>query len=333
MSTQNSSVEPDATRVDAALSDLNELDAQVRRAFVGQEQLVRGAVVGLLAKGNLLLEGLPGLGKTHLVKTLARALDLEFSRIQFTPDLMPADVTGAEVLQQDGGLRFRKGPLFANLVLADEINRATPRTQSALLEAMQEHAVTVGGERRLLPQPFFVVATQNPVEMEGTYPLPEAQLDRFLFKLVVPFPTADELKNIAVQTTTGIDAIVDPVLTGERLIELQRLVVEVVAAPHVIEHAAHRVLSTHPDRPEAPEGVRRFVRYGASPRAMQAMLLAGKAHALLNGRPWCSPEDIDAVTPDILRHRLILSFDAELERVGVETVIEEVLTTGAMAAK
>ncbi len=326
-------IEPDATRVDAALRDLATLDDQIRRAFVGQQALVRGALIGLLARGNILLEGLPGLGKTHLVKTLAQALDLQFSRVQFTPDLMPADVTGAEVLDRDGGLRFREGPLFANLVLADEINRATPRTQSALLEAMQEHAVTVGGERRPLPQPFFVVATQNPVEMEGTYPLPEAQLDRFLFKLVVPFPSPEELRDIAVRSTTGGLGTVEPVMSGERLQELQALVVEVVTAPHVIDHAARRVLATHPNRPEAPEEVRRYVRYGASPRALQALLLAGKARALLDGRPWAGTEDIDAVAPPIFRHRLILSFDAELERVDVETIIGRVLAEQALAAK
>jgi MoxR-like ATPase len=317
-------IEPEGHRVDAAVRDLRTLDREIRKAFVGQDALVDGVIIGLLARGNLLLEGQPGLGKTHLVKTLAQAVALEFSRIQFTPDLMPADITGTEALvqgEQGTRLAFRPGPLFAHVVLADEINRATPKTQSALLEAMQEASVTVAGVRRDLPAPFVVIATQNPVEMEGTYPLPEAQLDRFLLKLTVPFPGLEELRRIGVTTAGRGFAPVEPVLDRARLLELQQLVIQVLAAPHVCDYAARLVMATH----SGCEDVERFVRYGASPRAMQALLLAGKARALLQGRPWVSTEDVIAVAQPVLAHRLILGFEAELEGVTAPQVVDVVV--------
>lgn len=307
----------------AALSDM------IQRVYLGQGELVHKVVVGLLAQGNILLEGPPGLGKTLLVSVLARALELDFSRIQFTPDLMPADITGTTALirGEDGSsqLRFHPGPVFAHVVLADEINRATPKTQSALLEAMQEKHVTVSGERRALEAPFFVLATQNPVEMEGTYPLPEAQLDRFLFKLNVPFPSLDVLKRIGLETTGVTQQIVEPIMGREELLTFQGLVRRIVVAPKIAEMAARIVLATHADKGESPDVVRRYVQWGASPRAMQALLLAGRAEALMAGRAWVSEDDLRQVAPDILRHRMILNFDAKLDEITTEKLVDAVL--------
>ena len=303
--------------------------SEIGTAFYGQDAVVRGVLVGMLTRGNVLLEGQPGLGKTLLVKVLAQALSLDFSRIQFTPDLMPADITGTEALIRDENgatdLRFRAGPLFAHIVLADEINRATPKTQSALLEAMQEHAVTVSGRRRVLEEPFCVIATQNPVEMEGTYPLPEAQLDRFLLKLDVPFPPRDVLVGIGLRTTGDEVPSISPVVNREEMLGLQRLVRRIVLAPEVAEYAANLVMATHPDQPDAPPAVRRFCRYGASPRAMQALILAGRAEALLAGRPWVAAEDLTKTAHAILGHRLILNFEAELEGTRAADLVDAVL--------
>jgi MoxR-like ATPase len=319
----------DSQRIEYAQGAFKELANEVKKVFVGQDALVRGTIIGLLTRGNILLEGPPGLGKTMLVKVLSEALQLKFSRIQFTPDLMPADITGTEALvQRDGGgteLSFRAGPVFAHIVLADEINRATPKTQSALLEAMQEHAVTVAGVRRSLEEPFFVIATQNPIEMEGTYSLPEAQLDRFLLKLDVPFPSFEELRDIGTLTTGKAMPTIKTVMSRETLLALQDLVREVVVAPHVADVAAHLTIATHPERNDATDLVKRFVRYGASPRAMQALLLAGRAAALLDGRAWVSADDLYSVSLPILRHRMILSFDAELDGITPERLVDEVI--------
>ena len=322
------SLEPEGARIDAALAALQRLDDEIRKAFIGQDALVEGVLVGLLARGNLLLEGLPGLGKTWLVKSLSDALSLDFSRIQFTPDLMPADVTGAEALvetPEGQQIQFRPGPLFAHVVLADEINRATPKTQAALLEAMQEQAITVGGVRHALEAPFFVIATQNPVEMEGTYPLPEAQLDRFLFKLDVPFPSLAELREIGVRTSGLSMPTLEPVLDREGLLDLQVLASQIVVAEHVVEYAARLTMASHPSCPEAPDIVRRFVRYGASPRAVQALLQAGRAQALLRGNAWTSTEDLAKVAPAILRHRILMGFEADLEGMRSDAVVAALL--------
>jgi MoxR-like ATPase len=316
-------------RVQVAQRALAALQAEIEQRVYGQTALVRGAILGLCARGNLLIEGPPGLGKTLLVRVLAEAIDLEFSRIQCTPDLMPADITGSQTLTHDESgkakVEFRAGPVFANFVLADEINRATPKTQSALLEAMQEQSVTVFGVRRQLPAPFLVAATQNPLEMEGTYPLPEAQLDRFLVKIEVGHPSLQDLRDIGMRTTTGATQATNKILDKPAILALQDLVREVVVAPHVADFAANLVQATHPNQPTAPDPVKRFVRYGASPRAMQALLLAGRANALMSGRAWVAEEDIRGVAHLVLRHRMILSFDARLENVTSNQLVDSLL--------
>ncbi len=299
--------------------------SELSRVIVGQAELLELVTIALLAGGHVLLEGVPGLGKTLLVRTLAQALDLQFSRIQFTPDLMPADILGTNlVVQDDSGRRrfeFHPGPIFSQIVLADEINRATPKTQSALLEAMQEHAVTVAGESRRLDEPFFVLATQNPIEMEGTYPLPEAQLDRFLFKLRVPFPDLEDLQVIIDRTTGPEEPAAHQVADGATVVRMQALARQVPVATHVRESAARLVLSTHPDSGGAVESARRFVRYGASPRGMQALILAGKVRALSQGRLNVAVDDLRALAFPALRHRLILNFEGEAEGTDTDAVL------------
>ncbi len=315
---------PEAFRETAAA-----IETQVQRVIAGQEALVRLTLITLLAGGNALLEGLPGLGKTLLVRTLAEAVDCAFSRIQFTPDLMPADIVGTNLIaeDEDGRRRFRfePGPIFANLVLADEINRATPKTQSAMLEAMQERSVSVARATHPLPRPFFVLATQNPIEMEGTYPLPEAQLDRFFFKIDVPYPEVDTLVEIANRTTGAESPHASPVADGDTLLAMQTLARSVPIASHVTEYAARLVRATHPQDANAPEAVRRYVRYGASPRGMQALILAGKITALLQGRFNVALEDLQAAARPALRHRLVLTFEAQAEGVSPDAVVTEVL--------
>ncbi|MFQ5343139.1 MAG: AAA family ATPase [Anaerolineae bacterium] len=305
------------------------IEGAVGAFIVGQRTLIRQTLITLLAGGNGLLEGVPGLGKTMLIRCLAQAIDCSFSRIQFTPDLMPADIVGTNIIVEDEqgrrSFRFEAGPIFANLVLADEINRATPKTQSAMLEAMQERQVTVAKQTRDLPKPFFVLATQNPLEMEGTYPLPEAQLDRFLFKLDVEFPSVDELVEIADRTTGDHVPQAPRVANGPMIIAMQQLARQVPIATHVTQHTARLLKATHPDDPAAPEAVRQFVRYGASPRGVQAMILAGKIHALLAGRYNVAYDDLHAVAKPALRHRLILNFEAQAEGVEADAIIESVL--------
>jgi MoxR-like ATPase len=310
----------------AAAADIEE---QVGQVIVGQRELVRHTLVTLLAGGNALLEGVPGLGKTMLVRTVAQSVDCAFSRIQFTPDLMPSDIVGTNlIVEGDQGRRefqFEAGPIFANLVLADEINRATPKTQSAMLEAMQERSVTVAKKTRLLPAPFFVLATQNPLEMEGTYPLPEAQLDRFFFKVDVPFPSVEDLVMIADRTTGEATPKAEPVADGKKIVAMQNLARGVPIAGHVTAYTARLLKATHPDQPEAPQVVRQYVRYGASPRGMQAMILAGKIFALLDGRYNVAYDDIRQAALPALRHRLILNFEAQAEGYTADRVIQGLL--------
>lgn len=308
------------------------MEVEVGRVIVGQPEVVRHALIALLADGHLLLEGLPGLGKTMLVRTLASVLQLRFTRVQFTPDLMPSDIVGTDILEvtESGERRFRfhAGPVFTHLLLADEINRATPKTQSALLEAMQERQVSAGGQTYPLERPFLVLATQNPIELEGTYPLPEAQLDRFLFKVLVGYPTAEELVEILGRTTGTTVPQGEPVADRETVLALQELARGVPVATPVAAYAAHLVTATHPDAPAAPELARRFVRYGSSPRGAQALLLGAKVTALLAGRYNVALEDVRAVAPAALRHRLILTYEAEAAGVNADTVIQAVLEAG-----
>lgn len=298
--------------------------AEVRKAVIGQDDVVEGVLMGMAANGHVLLEGMPGLGKTLLVRSLSQVLNMSFSRIQFTPDLMPADVTGTNVLN-GGGFEFRRGPIFAHLVLADEINRATPKTQSAMLEAMQERSVTVGGHRHELAEPFLVMATQNPIEQEGTYPLPEAQLDRFFLKLIVPYPSRKELAQI-VTMTTGVDAgSLSHVSDGESVLKMRQVVREVPVADTVLQFALSLVMGSHPEGPEAAPIAKRYLRYGASPRGAQALVTAGKIQALLNGRFNVSKEDVTAVAPACLRHRMGINFEAEADGVTTDSVVAELL--------
>ena len=311
------------------------LEEELRSIVVGQEQVIRELLLALLAGGHVLLEGVPGLGKTLLVRTLADALALKFARIQFTPDLMPADIVGTTIVTEQAGdargagssrvFRFQPGPIFANIVLADEVNRATPKTQSALLEGMQERTVSVGDTTHALPRPFFVMATQNPLEMEGTYPLPEAQLDRFLLKILVRFPNAGDLLRI-IDTTAGPQALVaSQVASGEQLQHMIETARAVPVASHIKEYAVQLLLATHPDQQDAPEVIRKYVRYGASPRGLQALILTARVLALLEGRYNVSLEDIQAVAFPALRHRIILNFDGLADGITADELIETVL--------
>jgi len=316
-------------RIGAFKASTDRLKKEIGKVIVGQEEIVNGVVIALVAGGHVLLEGVPGLGKTRLVRTLAQVLNLDFSRIQFTPDLMPGDITGTKVAIHDEGgqarLTFEKGPIFANVILADEINRATPRTQSAMLEAMQEHSVTSGRVTHALPEPFFVLATQNPLEMDGTYPLPEAQLDRFLFKLHVPFPTHDDLHLILDRTTAKDEPAVESVLDREDILKLRHLAMDVPVSRHVQDYAIRLIESTHPDRETAPEATSRYIRYGASPRGAQSLIIAAKVRCVLNGRFAVSAEDIRIVSKPALRHRIIRNFEGEAEGVSTDTILDEIL--------
>ncbi len=305
------------------------LRSEVAKVIVGHEDIVEGTLTALVAGGHVLLEGVPGLGKTLLVRTLADALQLKFSRIQFTPDLMPADLIGTNVVVEnpEGGRKFefQAGPVFANLVLADEINRATPKTQSALLEAMQEKSVTVGGKTYHLGRPFFVLATQNPLEMEGTYPLPEAQLDRFFFKLLVQFPSASEIEAILDRTTEGHDPKAQPVFDGERIVQMGKLARQIPISDELRRYGIALVLATHPENELSTMMAKQYVRYGSSPRGAQAIILAAKIRAILDHRFHVSRDDIQAVAPMALRHRLILNFEGQAEDISPDDIIANAL--------
>ncbi len=334
------SEQPGEADIEMFMRIAQQLESELCSIVVGQERVIRELLLALFAGGHVLLEGVPGLGKTLLVRTLSDALELKFARIQFTPDLMPADIVGTTIVteqsdHQSAGSRrvfsFQPGPIFANIVLADEINRATPKTQSALLEGMQEHTVSVGDATRPLPMPFFVLGTQNPLEMEGTYPLPEAQLDRFLLKILVRFPNAQDLLHI-IDTTVGLQTLqAKQVASGEQLIHLIKTARAVPVATHVKEYAVRLLLATHPDQDEAPDPIRKYVRYGASPRGLQALIMTAKVRALLEGRYNVSLEDLQNVAFPSLRHRIILNFDGLADGVTpedlIETIIEETLTS------
>jgi MoxR-like ATPase len=317
-----------------AVERLNEayqtIRAELGKVIVGQEQVLEYLLIAIFARGHGLLVGVPGLAKTLMVSTLAEALDLSFSRIQFTPDLMPSDITGTEVIQEDRSsgersFRFLSGPIFANVILADEINRTPPKTQAALLEAMQEHQVTAGGQKRPLPDPFFVLATQNPIEQEGTYPLPEAQLDRFMFEIIVEYPSEAEEYDILRLTTAPRSAELSRALSAEQIAALQQLVLKVPIAEHVIRYAMALARSTRVGEAGVPEFIQRYVRWGAGPRAGQYMILGGKARAVLHGRHYVSTEDIRAVAFPVLRHRIITNFNASAEGVTTDALIAQLI--------
>jgi len=326
-------MQPD-TALQLATTQLNRVRTEIGKIIVGQKDVVDGVLICLLAGGHVLLEGVPGLGKTTLLRTLSKVMHLKYSRIQFTPDLMPADIVGSMIIDSESGtkaLRFSPGPIFAHLVLADEINRATPKTQSALLEAMQEHTVTSGTQTMELEPPFLVMATQNPIEMEGTYPLPEAQLDRFLMKILVRFPSRAELGTIVELTSQKDEIEVSPVVTREEILELRAAFHQVLVAPHVQDHAINLVMATQPGAAEAHELSNKFIRYGSSPRGAQALVECGRVFALMKGRMHLSIEDVDTIAPAVLRHRIILNFDAHAEGQTPETILSKIIPSVAVA--
>src|SRR5437868_317625 len=322
-------------RVREFVAAFERLRSEVEKVIVGHRDIINHVLIGMFAGGHVLLEGAPGLGKTLLIKTLAEGLELTFSRVQFTPDLMPADIIGTNIIVEDADGRkhfqFQQGPLFAHVVLADEINRATPKTQSALLEGMQEASVTVGGVSRPLPAPFFVLATQNPIEMEGTYPLPEAQLDRFLLKLRVRYPAIEELNAIIDRTTQARAVTVDRVMSGAKVMAFRELIREVPIASHVRDLASTIIMATHPLWEHAPDVARRFVRYGASPRGAQALVLGAKVRALAEGRFNVSVDDLKELAAPALRHRIILNFEGEAEGIDVDQLVAQIVESAEAA--
>lgn len=325
-----------ATALDLAVGQLNRVREEIAKVIVGQREVVDGVLICLLAGGHVLLEGVPGLGKTTLLRTLSRVLHLKYSRIQFTPDLMPGDIVGSMVMENDErgakALRFQAGPIFANLVLADEINRATPKTQSALLEAMQERTVTSGTTTHHLDLPFLVMATQNPIEMEGTYPLPEAQLDRFLMKILVRYPSRQELNRIVEYTIQRDDRALDTQIDRDGILELRKVCREVLVAPHVRDYAVDLVMATQPGTEQTHPAAAKYIRYGSSPRGAQALVECGRVLALMRGRFQLSTEDVRDVAHGVLRHRIILNFDAHADGQTTETVLDQIVSSVGAAA-
>ncbi|HWF47565.1 MAG TPA: AAA family ATPase [Bryobacteraceae bacterium] len=325
----------DAEAVERATAELSRVRDEIGKIIVGQREVIDGVLICLVAGGHVLLEGVPGLGKTTLLRTLSRVLDLRYSRIQFTPDLMPGDIVGSTIMETDErghkNLRFQSGPIFANLVLADEINRATPKTQSALLEAMQERTVTSGNTTYTLEAPFLVMATQNPIEMEGTYPLPEAQLDRFLMKILVTYPSRQDLNRIVEVTVKREEAELVQIMDRVQIAELKAIARQVIVAPHVQEHAIDLVMATQPGSAQAAEITNRYIRYGSSPRGAQALIECGRVLALMRGRLHLSVEDVVSVAPAVLRHRIILNFDAHADGETTETILTKILASIAAA--
>ncbi len=312
-------------RVRLLQDKIKQLKTEIAKQIIGQDEIIHLIILSILSRGHSLLVGVPGLAKTLMIKSISDALDLSFNRIQFTPDLMPSDILGSEILDADRSFKFIKGPVFANIILADEINRTPPKTQSALLEAMQERKVTVAGHDFVLDKPFFVLATQNPIEQEGTYPLPEAQLDRFMFSLYVDYPDFDQEVEIVQRTTVGSSGSIEPVLNREQIMDFQDLVREVPVAPNVVEYAVGIVRKTRPGRDEAPDIVREYVRYGAGPRASQNLILGAKAHALTQGKASPDAEDVRVVAEPVLRHRILRNYKAEAEGVDERQIIESLL--------
>ncbi len=312
----------DVEAVDALAQSYKDLKSEIAKAIIGQDEVVKAVIISMFSNGHALLVGVPGLAKTLLVSTIADVLDLEFKRIQFTPDLMPSDITGSEILGDDRQFKFNKGPLFSNIVLADEINRTPPKTQAALLEAMQERSVTVGGVRHKLPAPFFVLATQNPIEQEGTYPLPEAQLDRFMFNIPLDYPSYDEEIAVVKSTTSNNKYQLNNIVTGEQILFFQQLVRKIPIADNVLEYAVSLATKTRPNTPRATEAVNNYISWGAGPRASQYLVLGAKCHAAVNGKYSPDIEDVQAIAKYVLRHRIVRNYKAEAEGITEENVIE-----------
>jgi MoxR-like ATPase len=312
----------DKEAADALVLKVKELKQEIGKVIIGQEEVINGVITSIISNGHALLIGVPGLAKTLLIKTISEALDMSFNRVQFTPDLMPSDILGSEILDETRNLKFNKGPVFANIVLADEINRTPPKTQAALLEAMQEKSVTISGTNYPLPKPFFVLATQNPIEQEGTYPLPEAQLDRFMFNMVLDYPSEEEEINIVKATTSSSSATVRNVLSGEEIIAFQELVKRVPVADNVYEYAVSLVRRTRAGRDQATDKINEYVEYGAGPRASQYLVIGAKAHALISGKYSPDIEDVQAVAKMVLRHRMVRNYKAEAEGISADSIIE-----------
>ena len=331
------SIESEISDTEREINDLENIKKEISYDLVGQEDVVENVIIAIIAGGNVLLEGVPGVGKTRLVRSLGRVLNLPFSRIQFTPDLMPSDVTGTNIIQKDEEGRmqtvFQKGPIFANLILADEINRATPKTQSAMLEVMQEHKVTISNVVYKMEEPFFVLATENPIEQDGTYPLPEAQMDRFMFKLIMKFPSVEELKNIVNMTQITLDETANAVVDGPTIMEMRALAKDVPVADDVLKYAMNLVSNTHPELEETSEVAKKYIKYGASPRAGQALITAAKIRALINGNYNVSYEDIDALAYPVLRHRIKINYNAINDRLTIEDVISQLIKENKKLSK
>jgi len=333
--TDNTSPRLDTAAIEKLGAARKKIIDQLAQVIVGQNDVIEELLISLFSRGHCLLEGVPGLAKTLMISTLSRTLNLNFSRIQFTPDLMPADITGTEVIQEDKlsgnrGFKFLKGPIFANVILADEINRTPPKTQSALLEAMQEYQITAGGTRHQLAEPFFVLATQNPIEHEGTYPLPEAQLDRFMFHVLVDYPSEDEEFRIVRQTTADVQVQIVPTLTGEQILAMQKIVRRVPVADHVIRYALDLVRRTRASAADAPDFIRSYVQWGAGPRASQYLVLGAKARAVLHGRCHAACEDVRAVACPVLRHRILTNFNAEAEGIKADEIVRRLIATAKL---
>ena len=324
-------------QIDVFSKTVEQIKAEIHEDVVGQEEVIENVIIAIIAGGNVLLEGVPGVGKTRLVRSLGNVLNLPFSRIQFTPDLMPSDVTGTNVIEKDadGKMKtvFQKGPIFANLILGDEINRATPKTQSAMLEVMQEHKVTISNVTYPMAEPFFVLATENPVEQDGTYPLPEAQMDRFMFKLIMKFPTIEELKNIVNMTQVTLDETAKSIVDGPTILEMRALAKDVPVADDVLKYAMQLVSNTHPELEETSEVAKSYIKYGASPRACQALITAAKIRALINGNYNVSYEDIDTLAYPVLRHRIKINYNAINDRLTVEDVISQLIKENKKLSK
>ena len=324
-------------QIDVFSKTVEQIKTEIHKDVVGQEDVIENVIIAIIAGGNVLLEGVPGVGKTRLVRSLGNVLNLPFSRIQFTPDLMPSDVTGTNVIEKDadGKMKtvFQKGPIFANLILGDEINRATPKTQSAMLEVMQEHKVTISNVTYPMAEPFFVLATENPVEQDGTYPLPEAQMNRFMFKLIMKFPSVEELKNIVNMTQITLDETANAVVDGPTIMEMRALAKDVPVADDVLKYAMNLVSNTHPELEETSEVAKKYIKYGASPRAGQALITAAKIRALINGNYNVSYEDIDALAYPVLRHRIKINYNAINDRLTIEDVISQLIKENKKLSK